>query len=40
VDYITRVRDTQGFMENLDAAREGGTLASKARKELEDWTGN
>ncbi len=36
---ITRVRDTQGFVENREAAREGGGVAGKARKELEGRTG-
>ena len=36
---ITRVRDTNGFMENQEAAREGGAVAGKARKELEGRTG-
>jgi DNA-damage-inducible protein D len=36
---ITRVRDTQGFIENRDAAREGGSVAGTARKELEGRTG-
>ncbi|HKP94945.1 MAG TPA: Bro-N domain-containing protein [Fibrobacteria bacterium] len=36
---ITRVRDTNGFMENQEAAREGGSVAGKARKELEGRTG-
>ena len=36
---ITRVRDTQGFVENQEAAREGGSVAGKARKELEGRTG-
>ena len=36
---ITRVRDSQGFVENRVAAREGGSVAGKARKELEGRTG-
>jgi hypothetical protein len=36
---ITRVRDSQGFMENRDAAREGGSVAGTARKDLEGRTG-
>lgn len=36
---ITRVRDTKGFGENKVAAREGGAVAGKARKELEGRTG-
>lgn len=36
---ITRVRDTKGFGENKSAAREGGAVAGKARKELEGRTG-
>lgn len=36
---ITRVRDSQGFVENQVAAQEGGSVAGKARKELEDRTG-
>ena len=36
---ITRVQDAQGFGETRTAAREGGTVAGKARKELEDRTG-
>jgi DNA-damage-inducible protein D len=36
---ITRVRDANGFVENRKAARQGGGVAGKARKELEDRTG-
>jgi hypothetical protein len=36
---ITRVRDADGFVENQEAARQGGGVAGKARKELEDRTG-
>jgi DNA-damage-inducible protein D len=36
---ITRVRDANGFVENQEAARQGGGVAGKARKELEDRTG-
>ncbi len=36
---ITRVRDTKGFVESREAAREGGSVAGKARKELEGRTG-
>lgn len=36
---IARVRDAQGFIENKDAARTGGTVAGNARKELESKTG-
>jgi hypothetical protein len=36
---ITRSRDTRGFTENRRAAREGGTIAGHARKELEKKTG-
>ena len=32
---ITRNKDTQGFKENKKAAKEGGTVAGIARKELE-----
>jgi DNA-damage-inducible protein D len=36
---ITRTRDAQGFGESKIAAREGGAVAGKARKELENKTG-
>lgn len=36
---ITKVRDANGFSENQEAARQGGGVAGKARKELEDKTG-
>jgi DNA-damage-inducible protein D len=36
---ITRKRDTQGFVENKQAAVEGGEVAGKARKDLETKTG-
>lgn len=36
---ITKVRDANGFVENQEAARQGGGVAGKARKELEDKTG-
>ncbi|WP_035267373.1 BRO-N domain-containing protein [Desulfitibacter alkalitolerans] len=36
---ISRKRDAQGFLENLTAAHEGGTVAGNARKELESKTG-
>ncbi|MCQ1528816.1 BRO-N domain-containing protein [Lutispora saccharofermentans] len=36
---IARNRDAQGFIENLTAAYEGGTVAGNARKELESKTG-
>ena len=36
---ITRNRDTQGFDENKQAAVEGGSVAGKARKELEVKSG-
>ena len=32
---IARNKDAQGFMENKEAANEGGTVAGVARKELE-----
>ncbi len=32
---IARDKDAQGFIENKDAAKEGGTVAGVARKELE-----
>lgn len=37
---IARNRDAQGFVENLTAAHEGGTVAGNARKELESKTGS
>ena len=36
---ITVKRDAQGFPENLHAAREGGTVAGNARRELEQKAG-
>jgi methylphosphotriester-DNA--protein-cysteine methyltransferase len=36
---IARSRDTQGFEENKHAARQGGSVAGHARKELEKKTG-
>jgi hypothetical protein len=36
---ITRKKDTQGFVENKGAAREGGEVSGKARKDLESRTG-
>ena len=36
---ITRVDDAQGFHENKHAARKGGEVAGKARKDLEKKTG-
>jgi hypothetical protein len=36
---ITRVDDAQGFEENRRAARKGGGVAGKARKDLEQKTG-
>ncbi len=33
---IARGKDAQGFHENKEAAKEGGTIAGNARKELED----
>jgi len=36
---ITRKDDTQGFEENLSAARAGGEVAGNARKDLETRTG-
>ncbi|MBN2020191.1 MAG: hypothetical protein JW749_08200 [Sedimentisphaerales bacterium] len=36
---ITRKKDSQGFMENKETAREGGEVAGKARKDLESRTG-
>ena len=35
---IARTQDAQGFPENKKAAREGGTVAGNARKELEQRT--
>lgn len=32
---IARKRDAQGFDENLDAARSGGAIAGRARKDME-----
>jgi DNA-damage-inducible protein D len=36
---ITRTRDSQGFPENKQAARAGGTVAGNARRELEKKSG-
>jgi methylphosphotriester-DNA--protein-cysteine methyltransferase len=36
---ITRNKDTQGFNPNQQAAREGGTVAGNARRELEQRSG-
>jgi len=36
---ITRVDDAQGFIESKRAARKGGNVAGKARKDLEKKTG-
>lgn len=36
---ITRTKDAQGFIEAKGAAREGGEVAGKARKDLESKTG-
>jgi len=36
---IARNKDAQGFDENCDAAREGGSVAGNARKELESKSG-
>ena len=36
---ISRKRDTQGFKENKQAAKEGGSVAGNARRELEHKTG-
>ena len=35
---IVRTKDTQGFKENKEAAKEGGKIAGNARKELEAKT--
>ncbi len=35
----TRKKDAQSFPENLDAAKEGGTVAGRARKDAEDTFG-
>ena len=35
---IARTKDTQGFIENKDAATKGGNIAGNARKELEQET--
>jgi len=36
---IARNKDAQGFVENRDVAREGGTVSGNARKELEAKSG-
>ena len=36
---IARNKDAQGFIENRDVAKEGGTVAGVARKELEQRSG-
>ena len=35
----TRKKDARGFTENLDAAKEGGTVAGRARKDAEKTFG-
>ena len=35
----TRKKDSQGFKENLDTAREGGSVAGRARKDAEKTLG-
>ena len=35
---IARTKDAQGFNENEEAAREGGSVAGKARQNLEEKT--
>ena len=36
---IARTKDAQGFVENKKAAKQGGTIAGNARRELEQRTG-
>ncbi|MBA3045446.1 MAG: Bro-N domain-containing protein [Euryarchaeota archaeon] len=36
---IARTKDAQGFVENKDAARKGGTISGDARQDLEKETG-
>jgi DNA-damage-inducible protein D len=36
---ITRAKDARGFGQNKDAAKEGGSVAGQARKELEQKSG-
>ena len=36
---IAKTKDTQGFTENKEAAQKGGSVAGKARKDLEKKTG-
>lgn len=36
---IARTRDAQGFPQNKKSAREGGTVAGNARRELERKSG-
>ena len=36
---IARRKDAQGFIDNRTAAKEGGTIAGNARKELEAKSG-
>ncbi|MBC8526141.1 MAG: phage antirepressor protein, partial [Candidatus Cloacimonetes bacterium] len=36
---ITRSRDSQGFDENLESAKDGGKIAGDARKKLEKKSG-
>ena len=36
---IVKQKDTQGFLENKEAAKEGGEIAGNARKELEKKSG-
>ncbi len=35
----TRKKDSQGFKENLNTAREGGAMAGRARKDAEKTLG-
>lgn len=35
----TRKKDAKGFMENLDAAKEGGEVAGRAREDAEKTFG-
>ena len=35
----TRKKDAKGFTENLDAAKEGGTVAGRARQDAEKTLG-
>ncbi len=36
---ITRNKDAQGFHQNKTAARQGGTIAGNARRQLEEKSG-